>query len=110
MRPTVLIALRACLGFGSEGEREGFSIRRQTTLEARSRATGRESGCRWIEKNRAQPGIQNLRGCSSFESEGERDEISRGFGPAFEGRSSATGRESGIEDAERPRVQPRSKT
>ena len=51
-----------------------------------------------------------LRGCSSFESEGERDAISRGFGPAFEVRSSATGRESGIEDAERPRVQPRSKT
>ena len=52
--------LRDCLNFGSDGEREGFSTQRRTTFEARSSATRRKSGRRWIEKNRAQPRIQNL--------------------------------------------------
>ena len=48
-----------------------------------------------------------LRGCSGFGAEGERDEMSRGFASDFEGRSSATGRESGGEDADRSPAQPR---
>ena len=52
--------VRDCLNFGSDGEREGFSTQRRTTFEARSSATRRKSGRRWIEKNRAQPRIRNL--------------------------------------------------
>ncbi len=50
---------------------------------------------------------RRLRGCLDFGSAGERDEVSDGFVPDFEARSSATGRESGDEDAERSRAQPR---
>ena len=48
-----------------------------------------------------------LRGCVDFGSEGERDELSDGFASDFEVRSSATGQESGREDADRSRAQPR---